>query len=544
MRGLIMRTHCLLGGLALALTWVESSTAMAAAPAMFLTSDNCMACHNGMTSATGETVSFGVDWRATMMANAARDLYWQAAVRREITEHAPATAAIEKECSLCHMPMMNVQAKAAGTPAAVFANLGKGAPSAQALAAQDGVSCTVCHQIEATNLGKRESLVGNFVIDPGPTLPRKAMGPFEVKPPLARFMASATTFAPTQATHLRSSELCATCHTLITEALDERGRVIGRLPEQVPYQEWLASAYRATTSCASCHMPAVTAAAPMANILAEPRTGLGRHVFRGGNFMMPTLFREQATAMPALPEDLDREIAASRAYLGEAAARIKLSEPQLASNLLQVVVTIENRAGHKLPTAYPSRRVWLHARISDADGKVVFESGALSADGKIVGNENDENPDRFEPHYQRIERPDQVQVYEAVLRNAKGLPTTGLLHAVGYLKDNRLVPMGFDKRKAEADVAVHGEALDDADFVGGSDEVALRIDVGSGKPPFKVETELLYQPIGYRWGENLEKAGGAEPRAFVRAFRTAIPNGYQRLARAERLTPLATPTPP
>ena len=39
-----------------------------------------------------------------MKANAARDPYWQAAARREMLEHPTAAAAIQGECSKCHMP--------------------------------------------------------------------------------------------------------------------------------------------------------------------------------------------------------------------------------------------------------------------------------------------------------------------------------------------------------------------------------------------------------------------------------------------------------
>ena len=40
------------------------------------------------------------------------------------------------------------------------------------------------------------------------------------------------------------------------------------------------------------------------------------------------------------------------------------------------MVAVENLAGHKLPTAYPSRRVWLHVTVLDGPD-VVFESGAI-----------------------------------------------------------------------------------------------------------------------------------------------------------------------
>ena len=64
-------------------------------------------------------------------------------------------------------------------------------------------------------------------------------------------------------------------------------------------------------------------------------------------------------------------------------------------------VLVENLGGHKLPTAYPSRRSWLHLIVRDSDGRVMFESGALPPDGSIEGNDNDADPARFESHYTR-----------------------------------------------------------------------------------------------------------------------------------------------
>src|SRR5688572_29979564 len=74
---------------------------------LFQTSDRCMACHNTLSTSAGEDISIGFAWRPTMMANSARDPYWQAGVRRETIDHPRARAAIEEECSRCHMPMAN-----------------------------------------------------------------------------------------------------------------------------------------------------------------------------------------------------------------------------------------------------------------------------------------------------------------------------------------------------------------------------------------------------------------------------------------------------
>jgi hypothetical protein len=97
--------------------------------------------------------------------------------------------------------------------------------------------------------------------------------------------------------------------------------------------------------------------------------------------------------------------------------------------------------------------------------------------------------------------------------------TTGLLRGVRYVKDNRLLPRGFDKQTAAADVAVHGAAATDADFVAGGDRVRYRVDLGAApRGPVRVTVELLYQSIGYRWAENLRGYDSAETRRFVRYY--------------------------
>src|SRR2546423_3840806 len=86
--------------------------------------------------------------------------------------------------------------------------------------------------------------------------------------------------------HIRKSELCATCHTLYTKALGPGGAVIGELPEQMPYPEWLHSDYKDKKSCQSCHMPVIQEKVPITRVLGVPREGAARHVFVAGNFFM------------------------------------------------------------------------------------------------------------------------------------------------------------------------------------------------------------------------------------------------------------------
>src|SRR6202040_560985 len=143
---------------------------------------------------------------------------------------------------------------------------------------------------------------------------------------------------------------------------------------------------------------------------------------------------------------------------------VTIRKVDVVSSQLSADVFVENLTGHKLPTAFPSRRAWLHLVVRDVNGRTVFESGALNPDGSIRGNDNDADPLRFEPHYREIRTADQVQIYESILRDSTGAVTTGLISTVGYLKDNRLLPHGFDKGTADVDVAVHGDAAQDPAF--------------------------------------------------------------------------------
>src|SRR5262249_32617107 len=138
------------------------------------------------------------------------------------------------------------------------------------------------------------------------------------------------------------------------------------------------------------------------------------------------------------------------------------------------------------------------------------------------------------PHYREIRSADEVEIFESILGDVNGQVTTGLLNGVRYLKDNRVLPHGFDKRTAEADIAVQGDAADDPAFTGGRARVRYSVPV-QGDGPFAVEVELLYQPIGFRWAQNLKSYGAAlEPRRFTGYYDAMALSATATLARASR----------
>jgi len=502
---------------------------------IFATSDQCMGCHNGLRTPSGEDVSIGAGWRASMMANAARDPYWQAGVRREVLDHPAAADAIQDECAKCHMPMSRTEARLNGREGGVFDHLpvtGEGDRSDRL--AHDGVACSMCHQITDGNLGTPASFTGGYVVSPSDPTARSSdraqgrpfdaaqgrpmFGPFKIERGMTTIMRSATGFQPTEAIHVRQSELCATCHTLVTKALGPKGEVIGELPEQMPFQEWKHSAYATEQrSCQSCHMPVVEEDTPIASVLGAPRKGFARHTFIGGNVFMQRLLNRYRgdLGVVATPAEMDASIGATVANLQKSTAELTIDRAERSGGRLLADISVRNLTGHKLPTGYPSRRAWLHVTVRDRGGRVVFESGAVAPNGAIAGNDNDADALGVEPHHTEIRTADQVQIYESVMGDSNGRPTTGLLTAVRYLKDNRLVPRGFDKSTAGPEIAVVGAAAGDADFGGSGDRVRYAIEINQADGPFQIDAELRFQVIGFRWAENLRPYKAEETSRFV-----------------------------
>jgi hypothetical protein len=61
------------------------------------------------------------------------------------------------------------------------------------------------------------------------------------------------------------------------------------------------------------------------------------------------------------------------------------------------------------------------------------------------------------------------------------------------------------------------------------------VPVAAADGPFEVEAELLYQPIGHRWAQNLKSySSAAEPRRFMGYYDAMADGATATLARARR----------
>ncbi|MBK7407473.1 MAG: T9SS type A sorting domain-containing protein [Saprospirales bacterium] len=163
---------------------------------------------------------------------------------------------------------------------------------------------------------------------------------------------------------------------------------------------------------------------------------------------------------------------------------------------------LTNKAGHKFPSGYPSRRAFVEFLVTNETGDTLFHSGKLDGNWEVEGLDTP-----FEPHYTAIDQSGQVQVYETVIADVTGATTTVLERAAITLKDNRLPPQGFSTGHAAYDTAqIVGVAASDPDFNwkdglegSGADRIFYQIPLGGYVGNLNVEMRVHYQSLPPRW---------------------------------------------
>jgi hypothetical protein len=488
---------------------------------LFSGSGNCILCHNSNGSAmtwNGIDVSPITYWRSTMMGNSSKDPLWRAMVAEEVHNFPQHQELIESTCLKCHSPMGYTQAIYNGQTGYSMAEL------KQDPLANDGVSCTACHQIKPDNFGTQQSYSGNYIIEADSIL----YGPYEDSDTTLMWalVGYKSAFSP----HVNQSEFCATCHTLFTPTMDAQGNIIGEFPEQTPYIEWKNSIYPAQNiQCQDCHMPKIydpILISGMGNF--PPRTPFWRHTFVGGNVYMQNLLKNNidSLGLTAEPEHFDSTIARTEYGLKELSVELTASSKyRHQDNLLEVKLYIKNLTGHKIPTGIPFRRMWIHLKVEQGVGNLIFESGQWDAAGKIINYNSD-----YEPHYDVIDSEEQVQVYEGVFVNNEQQVTYALLRAYEYIKDNRLPPQGFSTTHPSYDTTkIVGNAVGDPNFnrIGmvqgtGGDSVTYLIPA-LPNTEYRITAEVCYQTIKTELVDHIRPINNLDINRFVSMY-DALPN--------------------
>jgi hypothetical protein len=486
---------------------------------IFSGSGNCILCHQSNGSAmtwNGIDVSPITYWRSTIMGNASKDPLWRAMVAEEVHNLPQHQEMIESTCLKCHSPMGYTQAIYNGQSGYSMAEL------KQDPLANDGVSCTACHQIKPNNFGTQQSYSGNYIIHADSIL----YGPYENTD--TTLMWGVIGYKAHFGSHVNQSELCATCHTLFTPTMDEQGNIVGSFPEQTPYIEWKNSVYPSQNiQCQDCHMPKIYDPIKISGMGNFPdRTPFWRHTFVGGNLYMRNLLKNNidSLGLTAEPQHFDSTISRTKYSLKEQSVELTAST-SYENDLLEVKLYIKNLTGHKIPTGIPFRRMWVHLKVEQGIGNVVFESGQWDSTGKIINYNSD-----YEPHYDVINSEDQVQVYEGVFVSTDQQVTYTLLRAAEYIKDNRLPPQGFTTNSVSYDtVKIVGNAADDTNFNrygmyqgSGGDSVTYLIST-LPNTEYRITAEVCYQTVKTELVDHIRPINNGDINRFVSMY-DALPN--------------------
>ncbi len=473
---------------------------------LFPTGKVCGGCHgydpaqHALITTSGVDVNIYDDWRSTMMANSAKDPFWRAKVTHEILVNPGHALDIQDKCTSCHAPAGHYQAKLHDhRPYYTLADL-----YADTLGL-DGVTCQACHAQAPQNLGNLFS--GELYFDTNQI--RVAYGPYPMvfAPPMHEFVGITPKFGE----HTSDAGLCAGCHTLITKTADLDGAYTGgTFVEQATYHEWLNSRYdedHDNVSCQSCHVPKLQDEIIIsANYqFLTPKFPFFLHEMAGANVSMLQLMRDHRVQLGinAQPVHFDSTIAATLRMLQHKSLDLDLQPGVLTGDSIHFDLRLANKAGHKFPSGYPSRRAWVELVVTDETGTVIFHSGRMNPDGSLP----DENTN-FEPHYNLINRPDQVQIYELVPGDVNGLFSNVLERGHNALKDNRLVPQGFSWTDPAYDTTQVVGVANDPDF----NRMAISGEEGSGtdllhfsipNPGFQgflqVTARVWYQSLPPKW---------------------------------------------
>ena len=512
----------------------------------FATGPVCAECHSNhpeaeaMRNDAGDGVAPFDLWSRSMMAHAARDPFWLAVVSAEVTATPSRRREIEGTCLRCHAPMaaVTMEDRYGGSPRAGLLN----EDGDLADLARDGVSCTLCHQLEDNGLGGPRSFSGLFQVGKA----RNIYGPHEDVFP--RPMMMHTGYVPGFGRQILDAGLCATCHTLFTSALDPEGEPAGGiLPEQTPFLEWRNSRYaREGRTCQDCHMSAAGEPAIETAIArtphgwdfgwAEARQPYGLHSFIGANTSVPRILAELEAELNPVSDESGRaeQKAATEKYLAGETARLILGEPRIEGGQVTLPVTVQSITGHRFPTGHPSRRAWIRFRLLDDAGRTVFTSGAFDDLGRLLDKDggvhgSDRAGGGIHAHHDLVVEGDHVQVYEAVMQDGDGDPTWLLTRGAAYVKDNRILPDGWDAGHADA-ARIGPAGIDgDPDFIGGSDTTGYRFTVPDRPGKYTVEVDLWYQALGSRYLAELFMHRTPEVDRFRRGYEAARP-GPVRIA--------------
>lgn len=491
---------------------------------LFAGSGKCVGCHGydpeGLTSTDedGNDVNVADAWAATMMANAAKDPFWRAKVSHEVAVNPDHQVDLESTCTKCHAPLGRFNAMHNGQDHYSIAEMVVDS------IALDGVSCSACHQLDTALMGQAFS--GNLVYDTNHTV----YGPYTN--PFSQPMVSFVGFDAVYNDKISTSLSCAGCHTLLTQSADMDGNYTdNEFVEQATYHEWTNSIYdqdETRQECQSCHVPRIDDEVALAldYSFIGGRSPFGKHEFSGANIFMLRLMKDniETLGINASEIDYDSTIVRTERLLRDCTLVLDLVEMNRTVDSVYYSLRIENQAGHKFPSGYPSRRASVQLIVKDEFGDTLFFNGKFDESFEVVGHSSP-----YERHHSTIRNEEDVQVYEMVFADINGDKSTILERGYSIIKDNRLAPQGFTADHFSYDtVAVYGDALldDDFNFDGGeegsgSDILYFSVALDGYSGLLNTRARVYYQTTPPAWMTEMFDYETEEILAFKEMFDNA-----------------------
>jgi mono/diheme cytochrome c family protein len=432
--------------------------------------------------------------------------------------------------------------------------------------ARDGISCAVCHRmiphdtppgVAPLEYFLETSITGRFEVGP----PDSVFGPYRHIAPYT--MANAIGIRPKFNPYLKSARLCGSCHTIDLPVLD--GRPGQRSLEQVTYLEWLNSQYQTefgphgpnAKTCQACHMPGhyhsekkgidvdqllqkmaiiqdqdypeSEHSAPEHKLMIRDRANFTRHELLGLNVFLLEMFKQfndilgvrKEDYMSGSSTDLEDAIDNIAQQAQQRTATLQVAARATGLRTVTAEVAVTNLTGHRFPSGVGFRRAFIELLVFDRTQRLVWASGRTNALGVIVDGNAEILPSEFfteytdcwgrvqqhfQPHYQVITSPQQVQIYEELIKNAEGKFTTSFTRRDETVKDNRLLPIGWTEHGPNPSLngrflaATHAEGVHgDPDYVNGQgmDRIIYLITLPAGVDPSQVAVQatLYYQSI-------------------------------------------------
>ena len=334
------------GALGIVARAMPVSGATTGALATYKPSEDCRGCHSAIYASWADSmhahaltspvtvVQNNLDEKTTLAGQSSRD------VRRIcINCHAPAGAAITE---------------------------GETLPLGGGPIPNEGINCVACHQHRApVTSGSGGFASFQAKLEQGSTYFGELASP----------IGNAFHKSETSPSYGNPNDLCSGCHDVHLDR-DNDGKIVkGKdLVLQTTFDEFKEyAAAGGKGTCVTCHMPAlrgVIAAADGAQIPLEqdfegPDRLVHDHGFAGVDYPLDTVAKSD-------PQK------AKRAALLAGAASLTLDEVKVDGATMSVRVSIENQAGHNLPTGFAfARQMWLEVVVRDAANVELFASGKL-----------------------------------------------------------------------------------------------------------------------------------------------------------------------